>query len=625
MKSRLRKYLAIALALVLMTVLAILPVLATEINLSVDNNSADSIYAALQLAKAPSAAEIASGSAKASIKINNVNAGATLKAYKLINITLNSNGTVASVELNPDFNTVLWTPLGITSIDDLSDHYKASTTYLSTLMNALATANLSGIPAADITETAAATGNSVTFSNMDMGTYYVVQGASGDTTASTAYTNIVPMLITVPFNVDGKWYADVTADAKNQSTSVDKTVKAAGDSTYGNTADQFINQILNYKVAIDAPQWKVAVGQTVDTTRTQLQISDTLAHQTYVDDSMKVYAIPSTVTLTGNETQADLAAMTGVVDATSWFTTTPGTGNTSFTTSLNTASFSNVMNTATDGSMTAKYAKFVFVYNAKLTSDAVVGTDSSNAGNANDVTYQYSRNPTDASDFGTLTDHTKIYTYEVNLDKYYTDKTDNTSKELAGAEFQLKNNTGDVLWFIADNTTAGKYTYYSNTLGTTGVTYYTDNTYATTSATATAYAMIGTQKYTSALVTGGTTGAAKGTNLWMIGLDAGTYTLIETKAPEGYSKISDVTITLTAATDADGNKTGALENTTISGQDVAGTTGKLNFGIEDKTGIVLPSTGGIGIILFTAVGLVVILGCVGYIVTKKSKEKYEEE
>ncbi|HUM84192.1 MAG TPA: SpaH/EbpB family LPXTG-anchored major pilin [Lachnospiraceae bacterium] len=627
MKKRIRKFLAMALSVVMMMTMAV-PVMAEEIDLNVNNNSADSIYAALQLAKAGSATAITAGgtTAKANITVNNVNANATLKAYRLIDITLNENGTVASVALNSNFSAV-WTTLGINSIDDLSNAYKASTTYLSTLMNALASADLSGITPVT---TPAATAGSVTFSNMDMGTYYIVQGTSGD--ANGQYTAIVPMLVTVPFNDNG-WYADVTANAKNKTVDIVKTVKAAEDTNYGKTADQFINQTLNYKVAIGAPQWNVAAGQTLDTTKIKLQISDTLTNQTYVDDSMTVYAIPNTYTgtLTGNETATELALINGAVNATSWFTTTPGAGNTSFTTALNSANFSDVVTGTYDTNtkkattaLSAKYKQFIFLYNAKLTADAVIG---GTAGNPNSVTYQYSRNPANTDDIGTLTDNTKTFTYEVNLDKYYTDKigNENVAKELAGAKFQLKNSAGSVLWFIPG--TDGHYTYFSATPAS-GITYYTDAacTTAAEAGTTTVYAKIGTQIVTSALITGGNSSNVKATNLWMTGLDEGTYTLSETEAPQGYSKVSDISITLTAVVDATtGQKTGALADTTISSQSVVGSTGKLNFGIEDKSGITLPSTGSVGTIIFTVIGLIVILGCVAIFVIKKSKEKYSQE
>ena len=79
---------------------------------------------------------------------------------------------------------------------------------------------------------------------------------------------------------------------------------------------------------------------------------------------------------------------------------------------------------------------------------------------------------------------------------------------------------------------------------------------------------------TSALITGGNSSNVKATNLWMTGLDEGTYTLSETEAPQGYSKVSDISITLTAVVDATtGQKTGALADTTISSQSVVGSTG----------------------------------------------------
>ena len=84
------------------------------------------------------------------------------------------------------------------------------------------------------------------------------------------------------------------------------------------------------------------------------------------------------------------------------------------------------------------------------------------------------------------------------------------------------------------------------------------------------------------------------------GLDVGTYTFKEVKAPEGYSvNTRDVSATLAVQTDEDGNvipASAVLEQTTE---------------MVDTKLSALPSTGGMGTYLFTIIGVVVMAGAAG--------------
>ena len=94
----------------------------------------------------------------------------------------------------------------------------------------------------------------------------------------------------------------------------------------------------------------------------------------------------------------------------------------------------------------------------------------------------------------------------------------------------------------------------------------------------------------------------------VIGLDAGTYYLEEIKAPDGYNKLSGrKTITITdenlyAQFDAENGK----QYDTDSG-----------VWVENKTGSLLPETGGIGTTIFYVLGGVLVLGAGVALVTKK--------
>lgn len=87
--------------------------------------------------------------------------------------------------------------------------------------------------------------------------------------------------------------------------------------------------------------------------------------------------------------------------------------------------------------------------------------------------------------------------------------------------------------------------------------------------------------------------------LTLSGLDAGTYYLTETKAPDGYNKLgSPVKITIT---DTDPN--GIVDDGT-GGAD--GADGYVEQTVENSDGFQLPTTGGIGTILFTAGGVLLM-------------------
>lgn len=93
--------------------------------------------------------------------------------------------------------------------------------------------------------------------------------------------------------------------------------------------------------------------------------------------------------------------------------------------------------------------------------------------------------------------------------------------------------------------------------------------------------------------------------LTIVGLDNGTYYLEETVAPEGYNKLTDRQRFIIS----DGNREAVFNNGIFS-------TGS-GVHVVNKTGSMLPETGGLGTVLFITIGSILVLGAGVVLVTKK--------
>lgn len=121
----------------------------------------------------------------------------------------------------------------------------------------------------------------------------------------------------------------------------------------------------------------------------------------------------------------------------------------------------------------------------------------------------------------------------------------------------------------------------------------------------------------------------EGTTFSFKGLDDGYYRLTETVTPDGYNTIEPIEFTVTAAHVTNWTTENREEIlTNLSGDKASGevqeikftadkTAGSLTTDVENKAGVVLPETGGIGTTIFYAVGAIMVLVAVVLLVTKK--------
>lgn len=232
--------------------------------------------------------------------------------------------------------------------------------------------------------------------------------------------------------------------------------------------------------------------------------------------------------------------------------------------------------------------KYIIVeYTATLKQNAVVGLD----GNPNVVYLEYSNKPdqSGSGDTGntgkTPEDKVIVFTYELDTTKV--DGQDNT-KKLEGAVFKLKNAAGK--WAVVDSNS--KVTGWADTEG------------------------------------GGSTLTSDANGLFkVIGLDAGTYYLKETKAPSGYNLLSnEITVVITATTTngqtwTDGQASSALTNLAVTADGTAGTSdtssGIAGITVANNKGSTLPETGGMGTTIFYVIGAILVIGAGVVLITRK--------
>ena len=225
---------------------------------------------------------------------------------------------------------------------------------------------------------------------------------------------------------------------------------------------------------------------------------------------------------------------------------------------------------------TNKGKEFTVTYYAKVNKDAVVTEK-------NKAELVYGNNPSDTTT--TKPSEVETPTYYLDINKHIKDQ---KTSRLAGAKFKLYSNKTDA---DAANEKAIKVSSVADKAGN----YVVDPTSSNT--VFESVESIGSEGY----------------NLHVNGLAEGTYYLVETKAPDGFNKLTaPIVIKITKSTDTDVNKWTISKDGTVE-------TDKI-IDVENSTGSILPSTGGMGTIAFTVVAALLVLGVAVSFIRDRKKE-----
>ena len=408
-------------------------------------------------------------------------------------------------------------------------------------------------------------------------------------------------------NITADKTATVSAGATNGNYTATFTgldygyyVVAVPGATLANTSDQYATLVsvdstnvnANIKGSLPTVDKKVQVnGNGADTA--DAKIGDTLTFtltSTIPDMSAyDTYTFNFKDTLSKGLTYGDITSVTVegvdaplVKDTDYTVTTTPAAaGNTLLTVGM--TDFKNKQQTNAG-------KKITVTYTATLNENAVVG----GAGNVNSATIQYSNDPSSTGTGESEPDKVRVFTYGFTVDKYTGDNYNDAATRLAGAEFTLT---------AKGDTSAIKFVQVNAGSATEDAVYRVAKAGETAGTTTTI------------------TTPANGKVVFQ-GLKNGEYTLTETKAPAGYNKLaSAIGVKVNGSNDGT-DTTNATVNITYNNDnndttyDQTASNGVIP--VQNKSGAILPGTGGMGTIAFTVIGVLVIALGVAWTLKRKN-------
>jgi len=481
-------------------------------------------------------------------------AGKTVNAYKMFSATVSGDGKAVSYTLTDEWKPFFKNSVGLTGVTDENVNDKAND-YVSKLKDSTLVAFAT--KASNWAQTKA---NNIT---ADATATVSADASNGKYTATFTGLGYGYYVVAVP--------GATLANAKSQyatlvsvhSTKVDADIKG-----YLPTVDKKVQVDGTGKDATDAK-----IGDTLTFTLTST-IPDMSAYDTY--------------TFNFNDTLSKGLTF-GQVKSVKVENVTL-TENTDYTVTTPTASNNNTLTVAMKDFKTKQQAnagkKITVTYTATLNENAVVG----GAGNVNSAKIQYSNNPSTNGTGESEPSKVRVFTYGFTVDKYTGDQYTDAATRLAGAEFTLAHKDGSAISFVqvsAGSATANA-VYRVAKAGETGTTTITT--------------------------------PANGKVVFE-GLKNGEYTLTETKAPAGYNKLASAIGVKVNGQNNGTDTTNATVTITYNndnGNDYNQTASNGVIPVQNKSGAILPGTGGMGTIAFTVIGVLVIALGVAWTLKRKN-------
>lgn len=478
-----------------------------------------SIFAAFMMVVGLTAANVkAETTTKGTITITNAVKGETYVAYKIFDAQYTDDAVsyTASTAVKNKFENT----------DDLKNYFTFNPTGDSNVWNvvqqgttpidakALSEALREYVGTDPFTQSGSVTAGeddtSVTISNLPSGYYYVTSSLGTLVTIDTTHPN-----------------ASITDKNTDKVPTPDKEI----DSTLNADAYAQIGEIIPYKVTFNA--YEGAKGYTlVDTMSNGLELQTSTPNvPTIIFDNITVTLDASNKFMNGTTEVADF-----------------NKNGQTMTIAFNDAWLKSYTSDATTNGK-----EIIVKYSAKVTSEAMTINNETNQVHINYGNGQQ-----------TTTDSVTVYKGQLNVFKYH--DTNNSNNGLAGAEFKLENESGEVI-------------------SVKQVTEGTDGNYIVSA---------DADENTVATLVSGNDGY-----IHVYGLEEGSYTLTETKAPDGYN-LATQAFTFTISSQS-GDNQGITVDTSV----------------ENKTGSTLPSTGGMGTTMIYIAGAILMVGAAIIFVTNK--------
>lgn len=423
------------------------------------------------------------------------------------------------------------------------------------------------------TATIPVSGTGETKVTLDIGFYIIIEtGTSGDSASVASKSMLVPLPYVDGNAEDGyKWNFDLTITPKDEPVNVDKSIIEDGEKE--NVSTNNVGDTLTYQVDADIPHYDASTN----TQMVKYIITDTLSkgldfyiegdRENNIDIIVSNFSGESKTLKPGT---LETHQTTIGEEPYTYYSVTDGDYAVSYDGKTMTLVF--------DYPDIMAYNNLQLNYQVKINEDAVIGVE----GNPNQVDLEYTNN-NKTWDTSVPEDETKSFVFGLKINKI--DPNAEADKQaLQGAEFQL----------LRDGTPIATYTFDEN----------------------------------GDRVLNSNNGLTAVTNedgiAYLLGIDEGTYTLKETKAPNGYILPEEgLELVITDADEegnVDGNATYTLGGKELDVFEDIADGSVATATIENNKGFNLPRTGGAGTWMFAVGGILIMAGMATAFVKLRKKE-----